>query len=335
MSRVTMRDIADRANVSVETVSRALNGKPDIGVETRQTVVKIARELDYVHRRRSQGRVEADSRAIGMVVADNSNPFFCQVLKGAEDVLSSNGYNLILTNSGEQYDKEKRVLEMLERRRLDGILITPTQFAREDIQRLQEKSIPFVLVGRHFLGLEANSVVTNEQEGAFGAVQHLLRLGHEHILFINAPSYISSATERLAGLERAFQEAGLEHKADLTRTCQPTMDSAYNAMHGVLVEGSRFTAVFAFSDLMMLGVLTALREAGKSIPEDVSLVGFDDISFVSILTPPLTTVRQHKYELGTEGARMLLRALRGAPGPQEIVLPTELIVRRSTARAPG
>jgi DNA-binding LacI/PurR family transcriptional regulator len=176
-------------------------------------------------------------------------------------------------------------------------------------------------------------VVTREQEGAFSAVQHLLRLGHEDILFINAPGYISSAAERHAGLQRAYREAGREHKPDLVRTCPPSMDSAYNVMQRVLVEGTHFTAVFGFCDLMILGVVKALREVVRKIPEDVSLVGFDDIDFVSLITPPLTTIHQHKYELGTEGARMLLRSLRGEPGVRQIELPTELIVRQSTAKA--
>jgi LacI family transcriptional regulator len=325
-----MKDIADRVGVSTNTVSRALANKPDISPETRGEILAVAKRLGYPYARAT--RVARRSKIVGLIVSDNSNPFFSRVVKGAEDAASQSGYHLILCNTDEDYGKEREEIELLLDRKVDGILITPAQVNREDIAELAASGTPFVLVGRHFEGMEADFVIGDDKAGAYKAAEHLIRLGHREILFIDAPDYISSAMERRAGVEEAFRDNGLTLAPELCRSCAPRQESAYNLTKGVLVEQLRFTAVFAFSDLMAVGVLQALQDAGLRVPQDVSLVGYDDIDWAPFLAPPLTTVRWDRYKLGFESVLMLLEKIEGSKLPRHVILPTELIVRGSTAR---
>jgi len=334
LTPVTLNDIAHRAGVSTATVSRALNGRVEISRETIIRVKSIAADLGYIPKRTGRARQARRSKTIGLVIADSSNPLFSKIVKGAQDMTCQHGFDLILSNTDESYDRERHSIAALIDSGVDGLLLTPAQSKRDDITSLIRNGLPFVLVGRHFPGMEVDSVVADDEGGALAATDHLIRLGHQRILFINAPQYVSSAEERLQGYHMAFEKNGIDAPPpELLRTCSPRLDSAYNLMKSVIVEQIQFTAVFAFCDLMMLGVFQALREAGRSIPEDLSLVGFDDIEFVSLLDPPLTTVHMPKYSLGRESARILLSRLGRKTEPSQHVLPTELIVRGSTARA--
>lgn len=330
--RPTLKDIAQIAGVSLTTVSRALQNRSDISLPTTQRIQKIAGELGYVHNSVAKSLRSQQTHIVGLVVADSSNPFFGPVIKGAEYTLAKNGYSLIVSNTDEIYDKERAAIEVLLGRRVDGILITPTQSRTRDIEELVARSVPIVLVGRRFTELEADYVVADDDGGARSAIEHLVKLGHSRILFLDAPPYISSAVERRRGYEGALETAGIERDESLIQTCNPTLDSAYHAMRKVLVEGVRFTAVFCFNDIMLLGALRALREANVKVPENVSVVGFDDIEFTAALNPPVTTVRAHPYEIGVASATALISRMGGRTEPLHQVIPTELIVRESTAR---
>lgn len=329
-----MNHIATKIGVSTNTVSRALNNRPDISPITREAIKQVAIEMGYTRftTNPSISGKKNKTHTVGLVIADNSNPVYSLFVKGAEDILSQNGYHLILCNTDENYLKEKQAINLLLERGVDGILITPTQSKREDIALMEEHHIPFVLIGRHFPNLEVDSVIADDVSGAFHAINHLIRLGHYKILFINAPEYISSAKERCEGFYSAYKQNNIEIDDELIRVCAPNKESAYNVMRSILVEGSAFTAVFTFSDLMMLGAFKAIKEFNLRIPEDISLVGFDNIDFVSLMSPPLTTVNLPKYQMGAEAARILLSHTRGQIDIQQIILPTELIVRTSTAK---
>jgi LacI family transcriptional regulator len=171
-------------------------------------------------------------------------------------------------------------------------------------------------------------VYADDLHGAFVATEHLIRLGHREILLFNAPEYISSAAERHAGYQKAFENNDVSLKPEFVRPCAPRMESAYNLMKGIIAEGVRFSALFTFNDLMAVGAIKALKEAGIRIPADVSIVGFDDIEWVSLIDPPLTTVHIPQYRLGQESARMLFN-LFNSKEPQNLILPTELIIRKS------
>ena len=331
-AKPTLLKIARRAGVSTATVSRALRNLGDISPETTARIRAIAQEVGYLPRTPRPRSRARQRETIGVVVADNSNPLFSKVVKGVEEVLSQRGMNLVLMNTGEDYHRELHCVETLLGIGVGGILLTPSQSRKSDIEQLARRGVPFVLVGRHFPGMGVSSVVADDCAGAHAAVAHLIRLGHRQIVFLNGPGYISSAVERLDGYRKAFEESGLPVDARLMRECPPRLESAYNAMKSILVEGVAFTAVFTFNDVMMLGVIQALREVGRRIPADTSLVGFDDVEFASFLEPPLTTVHMPKATLGRESARLLLAQMYRSRGVQQLVLPTELIVRGSTMR---
>jgi LacI family transcriptional regulator len=331
--KVTMKDIASTLGVSINTVSKALGNKPDISLGTKEQVYKTARELGYEYEIIPKSWHSHRTNVVGLVIADNSNPFFAKVVKSVERTLQNSGYALILCNTDEDYRREKSIIALLVERKIDGIILTPTQSNDEDIAFLLSKKTPFVLLGRHFSSYKVPCVIADDRGGAYEATNHLARLGHKRILFINAPSYISSAAERLEGYRAAFRDNGIVVNESLIRSCEPKMENAYNEMKGIMLEELDFSAVFTFSDQMMLGVVRVFHERGIRVPQDCSLVGFDDIDFASIMTPPLTTIVQDTDRLGTESATMLLKMING----QEIteatkVIPTKAIIRGSTQK---
>ena len=331
--RVKMKDIAERLGVSINTVSKALTNKPDISSRTRELVFKVAHELGYDYQIITRSWSPRKTHVIGLVIADSGNPFFAKVVRGVESTLRHNGYALVLCQTNEDYSREKRAIEVLVEQGVDGIILTPVQSRDEDIAFLLSKKTPFVLLGRHFSSYQVPCVISNDKEGAYRAVDQLLRLGHTRILFLNAYRHISSAEERLDGYRAAYQDNEVEMDPTLVRYCDPKMESTYNELKSVYLEGLDFSAIFTFSDLMMLGVIRLLHEKGVQVPEQLSLIGFDDIDFVSLLTPPLTTVYQDTYQLGVESAALLVRMISGQPTEEVTrVVPTKLVIRGSTAK---
>ena len=329
-----MRDIAERVGVSVNSVSKALSNKPDISPLTKESILRVAAEIGYDLTNQGRRNVGHLTGIIGLVTSDNANPFFAQIVKGAEWTAQQFGYTMMIFNTDEKYSRERKAIDILIDRKVDGIILTPSQSQSEDLNFLMSNDKPFVLLGRHFSQYEIPSVVSDDEQGAYLAVDHLVRLGHRRILFLNAPEYISSAQERLAGYTRALENAGIEVQPDLVRSCHPTKLGAHNEIQAVLLEEIEFSAVFTFSDLMMLGVVELFQERSIRIPEEYSLVGFDDIDFVSLLTPPLTTVSQDKFNLGAQSAELLLSLIHNERVQVgERVLPTRLIVRGSTRKA--
>jgi LacI family transcriptional regulator len=328
-----MRDIALKVGVSVNSVSKALSNKPDISPRTRSAIIAAADQLGYDYKLGSRGKTGTQSKVVGLITSDNANPFFAPIVKGVQTTLRKAGYAMMLFNTEEDYAQERVAVELLVEHGADGIILTPSQAKDEDIAYLESKRIPFVLLGRHFVSHPIASVLSDDRQGAYDAVTHLARLGHSRILFLNAPDYISSAHERLEGYQRALTDTKREFDPTLIRQCHPTSESAYNEMTAALLEEVDFSAVFTFSDLMMLGVIKLFQERGISIPERYSVVGFDDIDLVSLLSPPLTTVAQDRVNLGVQSAELLLRQIRGEPvEPVGKVLPTRLVVRSSTRR---
>jgi len=332
MPHVTLKDIAKEAGVSTTTVSRALNNKDDISSPTKERILKIVKQMGYTPNAVARGLKIKRTETVGVVIADISDPFFAPIVKGIERAAREEGYHLILCDTDEDYQIEKEVLRTLIEKRVDGLLITPAQTSFQDIVELKRKKLPFVLLGRHFDFelLETDYVSTDDVKGALSATTYLIERGHKRILFINGPSYISSAKERLAGYKRALLEAGVEIDESLIREGGIKMEDGYRIMKEELKKHSHFTAVFAYSDFVALGVIRALKEAHLEIPRDVAVVGYDDIDVASFLEVPLTTVRIPKYKLGVEGFKLLKKKVTGkTDSPKKVILPTEFVVRKS------
>jgi len=330
----SMKDIAETVGVSVNTVSQALSNKSGVNSKTRDLILETAKNIGYEYTRIETSPLPGSkTRTVGLIITDSANPFFAHVVRGVQNTLWQNKHSLILCNTNEDYSRERGAVDMLLERGVDGIIMTPTQAHDQDISMLIATKVPIVLLGRHFANFSIPSVLHDDRSGAYKAVDHLFRLGHTKILFINAPRYISSSQERLDGYLSCFKENGLEPDPTLIRYCEPTMESAYNEMKSIQLEKLDFTAVFTFSDLMMLGVVRLAHEIGLRIPDDCSLVGFDDIDFVSLLTPPLTTVSLDKHALGVKSAGMIMSLIKGEPLLEDnLVLPTKLTIRNSTKK---
>jgi len=332
MSHITLQDIAKKAGVTTTTISRALNNKPDVSPKTKDRILRIAKNLGYTPNLLAKSLRSQKSKTIGVVLADISNPFFAAVAKGIEDAAHKRSYSIILCNTDEEYEKEEEVLQVLVEKRVDGLLITPVQKEYKDILRIKERRIPLVLIARHFDTIETNSVVSDDVLGGFLATEYLIKKGHKRILYISGPLHISSALERLKGYKRALKEYKIPLKEKLVRGYTAKMGKAYTLMRRILKEKLDFTAIFTFSDFLALGVMKAIREEKLKIPDDVAVVGYDDIEFASVLEIPLTTVHMPKYRLGMEGTNMLIDEIEKKSTnrePQRLTIKPELIVRKS------
>jgi len=332
MSHITLKDIARRAGVSTTTVFRVLNGKPNVNIQTRQRIVETAEALEYTPNIIARSLRIKKTDSIGVVISDIADPFFAPIVRGIENISKKKSYNIILCDTDEKYGEEVKALQLLIRKRIDGLLITPVQTNYQSIMELKRKRIPFVLLCRYFDLIEADCVTTDDVQGAFAATQHLISRGHNRILFLNGPMYVSSARERLAGYRRALMENGIEFNNSLVRKGNLTMEDGYRVIRENISEGRiRFTAVFTYSDFVALGVMRAAEEKRLRIPKDIAVVGFDDINFSSLLRIPLTTVHIPKYEIGQESMRLLCEKIeKGIDEPKKILLKTKLIVRESS-----
>lgn len=330
MSHVTLKDIGKEVGVSATTVSRALNNKPDISYQVKQKIKEVAERLGYSPNALARSLKAKKTSSIGVLIADIADPFFAPIVKGIENTARQMGYSIILCDTGEEYEQEKLALQMMLEKRVDGLLITPCQTEYGDILELERKKVPFVLLGRHFDVVESDYVIADEIEGAFSATDYLIKKGHKKILFINGPNYISSAKERLVGYKRALQEHAVLFDKSLVKEGALKMEDGYRIMKEILFAGTKFTAVFAYCDFVVLGIMQALEEAKLKIPEDIAIVGYDDVAFARFLQVPLTTVHIPKYELGKEAMKLLREKIEGEiQETQNVVLETKLVIRKS------
>lgn len=331
--QVTIRDVAAATGFSVNTVSRALNDKPDVSAETKRVILETAKKLGYRPNKLARGLRSNKTQTIGVIVADIANPFFGAVVKGVAQAAREQNWSIILGNADEDYEQEEEAVQVMLAEQVDGLLITPCQKKRGTIEQLERSGLPFVLLGRRFDDLPADYVVPDEVQGGFLATKHLLEMGHTRIAMINAPLYISSAQKRLEGYKKALIQYGIDIDESLITSQALTVEEGYSVAKSLLRCTPRPTAVFAYSDFVAFGVMKAIREAGLRIPEDIAVAGFDDVEFSSCLEVPLTTIKSPKEKMGREATKVLLEKINSAPqrnSRKEIKLEVKLIVRQST-----
>lgn len=330
---ITLRDIAREAGVSINTVSRALNGRPDVSEATRTLVMAVAERLDYRPNQLARGLRQQRTATIGVVVADLANPFFAEVVEGIERTTYHEGYSIILANTEENQDREQQAVRTLVERQVDGILIAPTQSSDDAIRYLMQRQVPFVLLARFFEGLDVPAVINDDREGARLAVRHLVQRGHKDILYLNGPPYNSSARLRLSGYRDALEEAGIPFRPSLVISTDARSTGGYAAIRQALAGGLEFTAAFCFSDYVSFGAIRALRQSGLAIPRDVAVMGYDDIDLSAIVEPALSTVHVAKTQLGHVAARMLMGMMGGPSDRAErvdvVVLSPQVVIRES------
>ena len=330
MKYITLKMVAESAGVSVNTASRAINSKPDINEETKKRVLQVAQELGYVRNATAVALRTRKTGTIGVVIADNRNPFYAELLNGIEVAAREKNYHIILANTQRDYKKEEEAINLLLTKRVDGLLITPVQDKDEDIKNLLDANIPFVVVGRDFENIEIDAVFNDEVKGGFLATEYLIKKGHKRIALIDGFLYKSPAKGRLEGYKKALNKYRISLDESLISVGDINIEDGYERTKQMLEKNLEFTAIFTYNDMMAFGSMQAIKEKGLRIPEDIGLVGYDDIQFSSLISPSLTTIRLKKQELGIESVKLLFsRINREHKKTKKIMLDVELQIRET------
>jgi LacI family transcriptional regulator len=333
----TIRELAKLSGVSVATVSRVFNDYEDVSPETREKVLRLAEELDYTPTAAARTLVMQRSYVVGVVLStgadhpDLQHPFFQEVLVALRHRLGQAGFDLLLLAT-EQEDGARSYLSRCRAHRVDAVVLMGVDAHDRDVHKLVRSSIPCIAVDLDLVGPRAGYVVSDNHGGAAEAVRHLHSLRHSRIATITGMMTTKAGVDRLIGFRTELERLGLPYRDEYVQEGDFYVESGYEAMRGLLALPEPPTAVFAASDLMAVGALRAAAESGRSVPGDLSLVGFDDIQLARLLQPPLTTIRQDKAGLGTAAAEAVIRMIEGdGAAPPVVTLPIELVERGSTA----
>lgn len=330
---MTIRDVAARAEVSPATVSRVLNGRTDVATELRDRVHAAVSELGYRPNGAARSLRTRATTVLGVVISDITNPFFTAMVRGVEDTAQEAGYSVVLANTDEDPAKERRYFEVAAAEQMAGVVLSPASTSHTRIDVLTERNIPTVTIDRRLRGVPIDSVTVNNFRAAAEATAHLIDQGCRRIGFVAGPTTTTTGARRLAGYRAALRDAGMTADPGLVVNADFRIDGGRAATVGLL-EHDDIDGLFVSNNLMTIGALEALGSLGRSVPDDLAVVGFDDVSWASALRPPLTVVTQPTYEIGRRAAELLLARIRGdVSPPQHLVLPTSLVVRESSLRS--
>jgi LacI family transcriptional regulator len=332
---VTIRDVARAAKVHPGTVSRALNEETRdlVNQDTADRVLRAAERLGYRPNRIARGLKTSRSYTIGVLIPDITNPLFPPILRGIEDRLGAAGYTSLIVNTDNDAERERTHLEAMGARQVDGFIAATARLDRELLDEIATVGKPLVLVNRSLEDRSVPAVTVNDRHGIWLAVQHVVALGHERIGHVGGPQNLSTGHQRHLGFLEAIRAAGLETPPEWVRFGKWFVEEEGARLCAELLDGeSDLTAIVAANDRLAIGCYDAIEERGLSCPEDISIVGFNDMPFVDRLRPPLTTVRVPQREIGTVAADLLLQRLAdGSRSAREVLLEPNLVVRGSTA----
>ena len=329
---VTIRDVAKKAAVSVTTVSHVVNQTRFVAEETEKRVRLAMEELDYRPNILARSLRKGATGTIGLVLPDSSNPFFAESGRLLEEAAFRRSFSLILCNSNGDLEKERRYTDVLFNKQVDGIIFMAAGDDTKSLSKLVELKLPVVVVDRILNDPDVDAVITDNHMSGYLATRHLIELGHQKIAIIRGPSNVNPSAQRVNGYRQALAEAGLPYFPELEETGDFHSSSGYIATKRLL-QSVHPTAIFACNDLMAIGAIRAIHEAGLSIPGDISLVGHDDIELASYLQPPLTTIAQPIADLAETAVNFLIERIE-TPSlpPRKRILPNSLVVRNSTGR---
>lgn len=334
MKKVTLFDISQRTGYSVNTVSHALKDKSDISEKTKKLIKNVAKELGYIGNSSASYLRSGKSKSVAVIVSDISNPHFSIMIKEIEAHLRKSGYGAFVLNTDEDEETERQAILSALEKNVDGVIICPVQKSKENIKFLQNTEVPFVLLGRRFTDEKWDYVVCDDENGGYTAAKGLLGMGHKKILYLSGPRWISSSRERLAGIKRAFEKENNSDAKLFEMTVPAVLLGDESAMVKMLEEYKDCSAIIAFSDMVALEVCHALKLMKKRVPEDVSVVGFDNIVSKFFLPLMLTSVSSSKTNMSVAVVDILMEKIDGRDGGKhhKLVLPTKLILRETTAK---
>jgi LacI family transcriptional regulator, galactose operon repressor len=329
----TIKDIAKRAGVSTATVSNVINDSRFVSPSLKQRVMVAVAELDYRPNAVAKSLRQKKSATIGLIVPDNSNPFFAEVAKGVEDAGYEAGVSVILCNSDGSFDRECRYLRLLSDKQVDGIILIATTPQVDHLINFVDRGLPAVVFYRRPPGIRADSLTVDNFGGGYLATRHLIELGHRRIACVAPASLDSPSALRVSGFRKALEEAGLEIDEALIFRGDNRFAGGREGAQRVLETSRSFTALFAGNDVMAVGAIREFQARGLCVPDDISVVGFDGISLGDYIMPALTTVVQPRFEAGQKAFELLYQRIEdGYDGhSREVELQTRLEVRESTA----
>ena len=329
---ITIRDVAREAGVSRQTVSRAINNKPEISPKTRQRILAIARRLGYRPNSIARSLKTRRTSTIGLIVPDIANPFFAQVVRGASEYAYAAGLSVFLCNTDEHPGREETILRMLRAHRVEGLVLISSRLDKDALEGVIEWCRPLVLVNRMMSPRAGvGCVCSNDADGAMVALQHLFERGHRHIGLLAGRPESRSSRERLRGYRQAMRVAGVPDCKPWCVSCAPTVAGGREATQSLLGAHPELTALLCYNDLVAVGAEQACRAMHLAIPEHCALVGFDDIEFAAHVSPPLTTMSTPKTDIGQRAMALLLDLVdHPDAAPEPVSLDAELVVRGSS-----
>jgi LacI family transcriptional regulator len=332
--RSTIKDIARRVGMSVTTVSLVLNRKPSrISEDTKRKVLNAARELEYSPNQLATGLITKRTRTLGLIVSDISNIFFSTLVKGIEKVCEKERWSVILCNSWDMHSRDVELIRILTDKRVDGIIYnmnseSDERMAKEIYEILNGSNIPYIEIDSEYSGNARHNVYFDNEKAGYMATRHLIENGHRKIACITGANGIIQSRGRIRGYRDALANAGIREDLGLLVEGNFTMESGFSAVEKLV--GKDYTAIFAFNDMMAFGAFKAMKERNIKVPEDISIIGYDDVPFCEILEAPLTTVRQPVYKMGRVAAKNIIKLITsGSDEDTNVTFAPKLIVRKS------
>jgi len=340
--RISIKDIAEAAGVSHSTVSRALSDSPLVKAETKARIQLMAREMGYSPDAIARSLVTQRTYTVGVVVTTITDPFVAEVVQGVEDTAQENDYSVILASSASEPERELAAVEMLRAKRVDSVIVTSSRVGALYLEHLERFGVPVVLVNNHNeqSGRYTFSVSVDNQHGGYLATSHLIERGHRCIGYVSGPADHSDDAERLAGYRQALDEAGIPFDPALVVPGNGRLDGGERALRTWLPTRQALarsaeppTAVFCYNDMTAIGLISAARQVGLSVPENLAVVGFDDIPLAAHVYPPLTTIVQPQRDMGRQAMNMALALMTADDSTipfSDVVIRGELVVRETT-----
>ncbi|AZR73766.1 hypothetical protein BBF96_10440 [Anoxybacter fermentans] len=329
---VTINDIAKAANVSKATVSYVINNKPGVSEVTRQKILQIMKEMNYRPNAVARGLAGQKTEMLGLVIPDITDMFYADIIRGVENTANRFNYTLNLCTTHAEPQKEKDVVDSFTSGRVDGVILMTYHLNIDYIYELKKRGIPFVFIDCPIDDESIYSIIVDNEEGGYKATEYLIKLGHKEIAFIHGSRDSWDNESRFKGYCRALKDYGLKFQEEFIKHGEFQKIGGYQVTKELLKLEKKPTAIFAANDQMALGALSAILEAGLKVPDDISIIGFDDIEAAALVDPPLTTISQPTAKMGQKAVELLMDLIRGEePEPRKILLKTVLVERGSCA----
>ncbi len=326
---VTLKDLAERLNTSVTTISKALNDHSDISENRKREIKRLAEEMNYIPNAMAKNLRSQKTNFVGLIIGDNSNPYFSRIVKGVEERLTTEGYHTLVFNSSENPAKEIEFINELRSLNVAGVIITPAAGNQESSKLLQKFGIPYVLVNRYINKNTDNYVIVDDEKAAYLASKHLTKYKHEKIFYLNFIDKVSTARERLRGYKKALKASGISPKQDWVINGCVNQTDGYKIMKNLLDKYELPFSVLCYSDYIALGTIRAINERDIKMPDEVAIMGIDDIDIASFIRPKLSTVHIPIGELGRKSADILMDIISEKDNPimRQVILQPSIVIR--------